>query len=280
MTADPLISAGCLSANINAPNIRVLDATWVPPFLKDRPNGRACYEERHIQGAQYFDIDQIADQDTQLSHMLPTPRLFADQVGALGIGNDTHVIVYDSNGFFASARAWWMFRTMGHQLVHVLDGGLDAWIAAGGTTDAGIAMPEARSFEASFNLGLVRGQESMRAHIDAQDTKILDARDTGRFNGTSPEPRAGLPSGHMPGSFCVPASALIMPDKRLKSADQLNPILEDFIAAPVVTSCGSGVSAAVIALALARLGNWDAAVYDGSWSEWASNTENPIATTL
>lgn len=279
MPADPLVSAAWLRANADAPNVRILDATWVPPFLKDRPSGRACYDEKHIPGAPYFDIDEIADQDTDLSHMLPTPSAFADKVGALGIDNDSHVIVYDSNGFFASARAWWMFRTMGHNQVQVLDGGLDAWIAAGGSTVGGHSELDPKPYQASFNLGLVRGQQSMRTHVDAQDTKILDARDPGRFNGTSPEPRAGLPSGHMPGSFCVPASTLINSDKQMKPADELRPILQDFISAPVVTSCGSGVSAALIALALARLGNWNAAIYDGSWSEWASHSANPIATT-
>ena len=279
MSADPLVSADWLRGNIDAANVRVLDATWVPPFLKDRPNGRTCFAEGHIPRAQYFDIDEIADQDTNLSHMLPTPKVFGEKVGALGIGNDTHVIVYDSNGFFASARAWWMFRAMGHDRVHVLDGGTDAWRAAGGSASTSVATYDVATYEPAFNLVLVRGQQSMRAHIDAKDVKILDARDMGRFNGTSPEPRAGLPSGHMPGSFCVPASTLITSDKRLKTAEALAPLLQDFISSPVVTSCGSGVSAAVIALALARLGNWDAAVYDGSWSEWASQSDNPIATT-
>ena len=279
MSADPLVSADWLRGNIDAANVRVLDATWVPPFLKDRPNGRTCFAEGHIPRAQYFDIDEIADQDTNLSHMLPTPKVFGEKVGALGIGNDTHVIVYDSNGFFASARAWWMFRAMGHDRVHVLDGGMVAWRAAGGSASTSVATYDVATYEPAFNLILVRGQQSMRTHIDAKDVKILDARDMGRFNGTSPEPRAGLPSGHMPGSFCVPASTLITSDKHLKTAEALAPLLQDFISSPVVTSCGSGVSAAVIALALARLGNWDAAVYDGSWSEWASQSDNPIATT-
>lgn len=279
MVANPLVSADWLRANINASNIRVLDATWVPPFLKDRPNGRACYDAAHIPNAQYFDIDEIADQDAELSHMLPSPSVFAEKVGALGVSNDSHVIVYDSNGFFASARAWWMFRAMGHSQVQVLDGGRDAWTAAGGETVASASAPAPSTFTPSFNLGLVRGQKSMRAHVAAEDTKILDARDTGRFNGTAPEPRAGLRSGHMPGSVCVPASTLLTPDKQLKSSEALQPILQDFVSSPVVTSCGSGVSAAIIALALARLGNWDAAIYDGSWSEWASHSDNPIATT-
>ncbi|MEM7328395.1 MAG: sulfurtransferase [Pseudomonadota bacterium] len=278
MAADPLLSADWLSANFDAPDLVILDATWVPPFLKDRPSGQALYRERHIPGARYFDIDDVADQETGLSHMLPTPRVFADKIGALGISNRTHVVIYDSNGFFASARTWWMFRAMGHDRVGVLDGGLDAWTAAGGGSTTDIVKPQLVAFEPAFNLALVRGQNAMRAHVEAADAKILDARDIGRFNGSSPEPREGLPSGHMPGSYCVPASSLLQPDKRMKSTEDLRPLLQDFVDAPIVTSCGSGVSAAVIALALARLGNWDAAVYDGSWSEWASNPENPIAT--
>ena len=279
MIQDPLISAQALKALVNEPDTRVLDATWVPPFLKDRPNGKTCFAEGHIPGAQYFDIDDVADPDTALSHMLPSPDLFGAKLSALGIGNDSHVVIYDSNGFFASARAWWMLRVMGHSKVQVLDGGLEAWSGADGdvTTEIVSQIPIA-TFEAAFNPDLVRDMSAMQAHIAENDSKILDARDQGRFNGTSPEPRAGLPSGHMPGSYCVPTSVLLTPDKMMKTTADLLPVLEDFQNAPVVASCGSGVSAAVIALALARIGNWQAAVYDGSWSEWAAHPDNPIAT--
>ena len=278
MAIDPLITADWLLDNLDAPNVCVLDATWVPPFLKDRPSGADVYQAGHIPGAQYFDIDDIADKASGLSHMLPSATVFGGKVGQLGIDNDARIIVYDDNGFFASARAWWMFRTMGHDTVQVLDGGMQAWRNAGGAvaTDAPITTP--KTFKATLRPEMVRDQGLMRAHVDAQDVKILDARDTGRFNGTSPEPRAGLPSGHMPGSFCVPAGSLLAPDKTLKSAQDLQPILSDYLASDVVTSCGSGVSAAVISLALARLGKFDAAIYDGSWSEWAANSDNPIAT--
>lgn len=278
MVNDPLVSADWLLENKDTPNVRVLDATWVPPFLKDRPNGRASYQAGHVPGAGYFDIDEIADTETALSHMLPSADFFGDKVGALGVDHDTHVIVYDNNGFFASARAWWMFRAMGHDQVSVMDGGLSAWVAAGGRLeiDAGTRPPT--SFQARLRDSLVRDQSAMSAHVHAQDAHILDARDHGRFSGTSPEPRPDLPSGHMPGSFCVPASALITADKTLKPARELSTFLQAYLDVPVVTSCGSGVSAAVIALALARLGKWDAALYDGSWSEWAANSDNPIAT--
>lgn len=277
MTKSPLVSADWLKANIDAPDVRVLDATWVPPFLKGRPNGRTAYQAGHIPGAGYFDIDEIADPDTAHKHMLPSPATFAAKVGALGVSTDAHIIVYDNNGFFASARAWWMFRAMGHDQISVLDGGLSAWISAGGEQTTDTTVPDPGTFITCLNGGLVRNQMTMRDHVDAQDATILDARDHGRFGGTSPEPRPDLPSGHMPGSFCIPASGLINAGKTLKSVEELKPMLGQYLQDPIVTSCGSGVSAAVIALALAQLGKWDAALYDGSWSEWAANADNPIA---
>lgn len=272
----PLVSADWLKSNLDAPNVRVLDATWVPPFLKERPNGIACYEAGHISGAAYFNIDHIADRETALKHMLPPANEFATKVSALGISNDTHIIAYDSNGFFASARAWWMFRSMGHDAVQVLDGGLNAWKAAGGAVETIAPAPETVSYTANLKSDLVRDMASMHEHIGANDTRILDARAQGRFDGTSPEPRPDLPSGHMPGSICVPVTSLLATDGTMNPIDQLAPILGDYLDTPVVTSCGSGVSAAVISLALAQLGNWDAALYDGSWSEWAAYSENPI----
>ena len=278
-SGDPLVSAEWLIANLNLPDLKIVDATWVPPFLSGRPSGRACYEKAHIPGAVYFDIDEIADRESDLSHMLPDPTEFSSLISRLGLGDGHQIIVYDSNGFFASARVWWMFRAMGYTDVKVLDGGLQAWEQAEGPIEDLPPTPPARHFTARKREALVRDMDQMRRHVETGDVKILDARDPGRFNGTSPEPRAGLPSGHMPGSFCVPASSLLAESGQMKSVDALSAILTDFQSGPVVTSCGSGVSAAIIALALARVGNYDAAVYDGSWSEWAASAENPIATT-
>ena len=275
---DPLVSADWLKTHIAAPDVCVLDATWVPRFLKDRPNGKACYQSGHIAGASYFDIDDIADTASGLKHMLPTADVFSEKVGALGVSNATRVVIYDSNSFFASARAWWMFRAMGHEDVFVLDGGLAAWEAIGGEVETETPPPTPQTFSATYRPELVRDQAAMRDHVDQSDVKILDARAQGRFDGTSPEPRADLPSGHMPGSYCVPATALISDSGLMLSKSDLEPILSPFLASDAVTSCGSGVSAAVISLALARAGNWDAALYDGSWSEWAANSDNPIAT--
>ena len=275
---DPLVSADWLKAHFIAPNVCVLDATWVPPFLKDRPDGKSCYRSGHIEGAHYFDIDDIADTASGLKHMLPSAEIFEQKVGALGISNSSQVVVYDSNSFFASARAWWMFRAMGHDEVYVLDGGLNAWKAAGGNIETETIAPAPQSFTASHRPDLVRNQTTMREHVAKGDVKILDARAQGRFDGTSPEPRTDLPSGHMPGSYCVPATALLADSGTMLSKSELSPILDPFAGSDVVTSCGSGVSAAVISLALARCGNWEAALYDGSWSEWAANSDNPIAT--
>ncbi|MEM9053809.1 MAG: sulfurtransferase [Pseudomonadota bacterium] len=277
-SGDPLVTAEWLKQNLSSPDLRIVDATWVPPFLVGRKSGRECYDEGHIPGAIYFDIDDIADPNTELSHMLPDPSLFSAKVGALGLGDGYRIIVYDSNGFFASARVWWMFRAMGHTDIKVLDGGLKAWEAVGGKIED-LSSPRAeRFFTPRHRPALVRSMDQMRRHVAASDLTILDARDQGRFDGTAPEPRKGLPSGHMPGSACVPTSGLMNPDGTMKSAEVLNDSLGAFTSGPVVTTCGSGVSAAVITLALARLGHWEAAVYDGSWSEWAADPANPIAT--
>jgi thiosulfate/3-mercaptopyruvate sulfurtransferase len=277
-SGDPLVSAEWLKEQFDTPDLKIVDATWVPPFLTGRDNGRECYNKAHIPGAVYFDIDDIADQESELSHMLPDPILFSSRVRKLGLGDGHRIVVYDSNGFFASARVWWMFRAMGHRDVKVLDGGLKAWEAIEGEIEDLPPMPPERHYTARKRSDLVRDMSQMRRHVEAGDAKILDARDQGRFNGTSPEPRAGLPSGHMPSSFCIPSSSLLTDGGQMKSAGDLAEFLADYQSGPVITTCGSGVSAAVIALALARIGNYDAAVYDGSWSEWASHDVNPIAT--
>ncbi|MEM1146556.1 MAG: 3-mercaptopyruvate sulfurtransferase [Pseudomonadota bacterium] len=276
-SADPLVTAQWLLDHIDQPDLQIIDATWVPPFVQTRPSGAETYLAGHLPGAVFFDIDAIADQTIDLSHMLPSSKQFGAQVGALGIGDDLSLVVYDDHRFFASARVWWMFRAMGYKDVRVLDGGLAAWRALDGTVEQGSSKREPRAFQANSVSSLTRDVDEMRAHVQNADRHILDARDPGRFNGTAPEPRAGLPSGHMPGSFCIPVSSLIDEGGMMKSLSDLKSVLQAHLAHPIVTSCGSGVSAAVIALALARLGRWDAAVYDGSWSEWAADPQNPIA---
>lgn len=276
-TRDPLISAAQLKDMISDTHVRVVDATWVPPFLKQPETGRDKYKAAHILGAVYFDIDDIADQDTDLKHMLPDPDRFSAKVSELGLSNHHRIVVYDTGGFFASARVWWMFRAMGHEDVCVLDGGLQAWLASGGETEATLPVTGEGNFSARKRDDLVKDMTQMQSVVAGAATAILDARPAGRFTAEAPEPRAGLPSGHMPGSRSVPSSGLI-DNGFLRSAKDLKPILSEGLDQPAIASCGSGVSAAIIALARARLGQFDTAIYDGSWSEWASHASNPIAT--
>ncbi|MDJ0922484.1 MAG: sulfurtransferase [Henriciella sp.] len=273
---DPLVTADWLQANIAAPDLRVVDATWVPGFLVGRKTGIEEYNDGHIPGAVFFDIDDIADPDATVPHMLPDAIRFSSKVRKLGLGDGQRIIVYDANGFFASARAWWMLRAMGHKDVHVLDGGRSAWVKSGGELEDLPPVPVERHFTARKRTDLVKTMDQMHDLSSAGNVSILDARTQGRFDGTDPEPRKDLPSGHMPGSFCVPSGSLLNADGTMKSATDLLPLLQPHVSGPVVTSCGSGVSAAIISLALARLGNWDAALYDGSWTEWASHADNPI----
>jgi len=277
-SGDPLVSIDWLNEHIDAPDVRVVDATWAPPFMTGRLSGRASYDQAHIIGAVYFDINAIADPDTDLPHMLPDAVMFSSRVRKLGLGDGNRLVIYDANGVFSAARVWWMFRTMGHVDVRVLNGSLADWQAAGGEVEDLAPVAVERHYTARKRADLVRSMSQMRGHSTSGDIPILDARPPGRFDGSAPEPREGLPSGHIPGSTCVPASSLMTENSQLKSAEELKPLLEGFIDRPVITTCGSGVSAAIIALALARLGNWDAAIYDGSWTEWASDPDSKIAT--
>lgn len=277
-TGDPLVAVEWLKQNKDAPDVRVVDATWVPPFLVGRKSGKEQYLEAHIPDAVFFDINHIAAPDTDLPHMLPDPVLFSSRVRKLGLGDGNRLVIYDNNDFFASARVWWMFRAMGHRDVKVLNGGLKAWIEAGGETEDLPPVSVERHYTARKRADLVKDMNQMRDLSKTGEATILDARAQGRFDGTAPEPRADLKSGHIPESVCIPAAALINTNGIFKSKDELSETLGRFAEGNVVATCGSGVSAAIIALALARLGNWDAAVYDGSWTEWASHIDNPIAT--
>lgn len=276
-STSPLVSASWLKANIGAPDLRVLDASWFPSWTAGSGAGRDAYERGHIPGAVYFDIDEIADAESPLPHMLPDSVKFSSRVRKLGVGDGNRIVVYDANDFFASARVWWMFRVMGHQDVFVLDGGLRAWEAEGGEIeDLPPVVTGGRHFTPRVRSDLLKSMDQVRSAVDGPSSVILDARPPGRFNGTEDEPRAGLRSGHIPGSYNIPSGRLVGADGKMRPRGELEEILNAFKGQPAIASCGSGVSAAVIALALAELGNWDVAVYDGSWSEWASIDTNPV----
>ncbi|MCA8900066.1 MAG: sulfurtransferase [Hyphomonas sp.] len=276
-TGDPLVTADWLKEHISAPDVRVVDATWYAPFLNPEKTGREAWQDSHIPGAVYFDIDAIKAGGTDLPHMLPDPIMFSSRVRKLGIGDGNRVIVYDQNGYCAAGRVWWMLRVMGHGDVKVLDGGLKAWTEAGGELEDLPPVSVERHFTARVRSDLLKDAAQVLAASQSGSHSIVDARSASRFTGEAPEPREGLPSGHIPGSCSVPSAMLVNPDGTLKSKDALAALLPE-PAGGVITTCGSGVTAAILALAYARLGNWDVAVYDGSWTEWASDPSRPIAT--
>ena len=279
MSLEPVVTTEWLAEHLGAPDLRVVDGTWHMPQLERNP--RVEFEAAHVPGAVFFDIDAIADRSTNLPHMLPGPEQFAAAVGALGIGSGDRVAVYDVRGVVSAARVWWTFRAFGHEAVAVLDGGLRKWRAEGRTVESGAAKPTPRVFSARPRPELVRDLDAMRANIASHATQVLDARSAGRFAGTEPEPRAGLRGGHIPGSRNLPYERLYRPDGTLKSPDELGRAVAASgidLARPIVTSCGSGVTASVLALALYVLGRRDVAVYDGSWSEWGARSDTPIET--
>ena len=275
-----IVSPAWLAAESGAGSaVRVLDGSWhLPPLARDPA---AEFLEAHIPGAAFFDIDGICDPDSSLPHMLPSPELFDRSVSALGVGNDSHVVVYDTVGLYSAARVWWMFRVFGHERVSILAGGLPRWQAEGHPVESEEPAIVPGSFTArSRDDALVRSFEQVRATLGTGSAQIVDARAAARFTGEDPGPRPDLPRGHVPGSRNVPFDAVLDDDdSALGDAAAIRQAFEDAgvdPARPVIATCGSGITACTLALALAAIGAEQVAVYDGSWTDWGSRAEAPV----
>tara|TARA_R110002073_G_scaffold22414_6_gene77426 strand:+ start:15655 stop:16506 length:852 start_codon:yes stop_codon:yes gene_type:complete len=264
-----LVSTDWLAAHLNDPDLRILDASWHMPG--SGRNAQAEYQATHIPGARFFDIDDISDQRSALPHMAPPPEKFISRMRAMGVGDGHQVVVYDSSGIFSAPRVWWTFKLMGKADVAVLDGGLAKWIAEERETEDLPPMVRDRHITVQRQAGLVKDVSQVASASKLGDWQIVDARAPERFRGEADEPRPGLRAGHIPGSSNVFFRQLLNADNTLKSPDELRAAFEAAgvdLTRPVITSCGSGVTAAVLSLALEILGHRKHALYDGSWSEW------------
>jgi thiosulfate/3-mercaptopyruvate sulfurtransferase len=275
-----LVSTDWLFEHLKAPDVAILDASWHLP-----QTGRDARQEflaARIPGAQFFDIEELSDSTSLYPHMLPRPEKFASRMRKLGVGDGKHVIVYDALGIYSAARAWWMFRVFGKDDVSVLDGGLKKWKAEGKPLEDGEpTIPQERHYTARYRSSLVRDREHVLQALNSGSAQIADARSQSRFAGNEPEPRAGVRRGHMPGARNVPYTRLIREDGTLKQPDEIEAEFRRAgidPARPVITTCGSGITAAILGLGLARVGTLEPALYDGSWSEWGSVPELPAAT--
>jgi thiosulfate/3-mercaptopyruvate sulfurtransferase len=277
---DALVSTEWLASHIDAPDVCIVDASFYLPAQKRDP--KAEFGKQHIPGAVYFDIDEIADKANPLPHMLPSPEQFAQQAARLGLGTGNKIVVYDTTPMTGACRVWWMFRVMGYRDVAILDGGLPKWMAEGRTVTDAITVPREKPFSARLDKTLVRSVDDVKSLLDSKKEQVVDARAANRFRGEVPEARAHLRIGHMPGAFNLPYTDLIdpktgtmRPEAELKAAIARSGIDPS---KKVTASCGSGVTACVVALGLYLTGAPDAAIYDGSWTEWGGRTDTPIVT--
>lgn len=273
-----VVSSEWLQSQLGSPDLKIVDASFY--LAAQNRDADAEYAAGHIPGAVRFDHDKVADHSSGLPHMVPSPELFAETVGKMGIRETDRIVIYDGPGIFSAPRGWWLFRTMGAQNVFILDGGLDGWKAEGRPLETVLPKPEAVTFKTNFRVDKVIDFQTMLSIVSDGSRQIADARSAGRFAGTEPEPRAGLRSGHMPGARSLPSGTFSVNGK-LRSLPELREAIEgagiDF-GRPVVTSCGSGITAAIITLALESLGHEDNALYDGSWTEWGSREDAPVVT--
>ena len=278
--ADPLVSTEWLAAHINEANVKVLDASFKLPGVLPLP--KDDYLAAHLPGAVFFDVDAVSDHSNPLPHMFPSAEQFGRDVGNLGISNADTVVLYDAGGWVAGPRAWWMFLSYGHSNVRILNGGLKKWRAEGRPVESGEVKPKAATFKASYDSRRVRSMQQLIANVESRAEQVIDARPAERFEGRAAEPRAGIRSGHIPNARNVPYAGLFdAATGEMKPLDDLRAAFTGAgvkLDAPIVTSCGSGVSAGVLTLALYRLGVTDTALYDGSWSEWGQEKGPPIAT--
>jgi thiosulfate/3-mercaptopyruvate sulfurtransferase len=274
---NPLVTTVWLAGRLRHPGVIILDATLPPVGVTPAVDTRARYLAQHIPGAVFFDIEEHSDRSSPLPHMLPAPEVFSRSLSALGIGDEMDIIIYEQEGVFSAPRAWWMLKSFGARNVYLLDGGLRGWIAAGLPTESGDVHRAAASFHATLDQDAVKDFSQMRRLIAAQG-QILDARSAGRFAGSLPEPRPGISSGHMPGATSIPFTELVE-EGRLRSDEELRQIFAAKgvdLKQPITTTCGSGVTAAVIALGLEVAGAKQVSLYDGSWAEYGAHPEAVI----
>ena len=277
LNSQPLVSTSWLTENINNPNIRIFDSSWHMPNAGR--NAKAEYDNAHIAGALFFDVDEIADTENSLPHMMPSEEKMAVRLRSLGISNSDHIIMYDNSVDLSATRGWYMFKTFGHEKVSVLDGGLTKWVSEGQPVTDDITIFAKSHYIASKDENATRSVEQLIKNVTSKNEQVIDARSNGRFLGTEPEPRTTLKSGRIPNSFNVPFNTLFNDDKTFKSPNDIKEIFLNSGAdlnKPIVTSCGSGITACTLLFALELIGQDNKSLYDGSWTEWGSHPDTPV----